>query len=226
MSGVIGGVARCHPVGDGHGPIGGDGQDPHQLAQVGPVVLVVAECDRSRRLAAPGAAVGAAVLPGEAHGGGVVVQLRAVDAEGPHGPQDNACEQRGSVGVEEPLQAAPHPVVVQQRNLARPEAQQRRRERGGPLAEGVDGLMVHDEVAHDDTEGGGRGEPQPAVIGGHMGRQGVVNSDAAQEVVHHWQSPDPLAKQCETLLWADGSLPHEPEVCLLPVGCGWIPPLN
>src|SRR6266508_5228800 len=35
---VVVGVARLDPVGDRHRPVGGDGEDPHQLAQVGAVV--------------------------------------------------------------------------------------------------------------------------------------------------------------------------------------------
>ena len=56
MRGVVVGVARGDPVSEGNGPIGGHGEDPHQLAQIGPVVLAVPERHRRHGLPAPGAA--------------------------------------------------------------------------------------------------------------------------------------------------------------------------
>jgi hypothetical protein len=41
VDGVVRGVAVGHPLGDGHGAIGRDGEDPHQLAEVGAMVLRV-----------------------------------------------------------------------------------------------------------------------------------------------------------------------------------------
>ena len=112
MGYIVAGVAGEDPMGDGHRAVGADGEDPHQLAQVRPVVLVVTEGDRRGGLAAPGSAVPAAVGAGEGHGGGVVVQLGAVDPESPHRPQHHLRQQRGPIGVEETVQAAPDPIVV------------------------------------------------------------------------------------------------------------------
>lgn len=48
---VVAGVAVGEPVGDRHRPVGGDGEHPHQLLQIGPVVLRVPMGDRRGGLA-------------------------------------------------------------------------------------------------------------------------------------------------------------------------------
>jgi hypothetical protein len=145
---VVGGVTRHHSMGQRHRAIGADRQDPYQLAQVGPVVLVVTEGDRRSRLAAPSLPVGQAIVAGEGDGGGVVVQLGAVDLKGADRPEHHLGQQAGPIGVEEPVQAAPDPVVVEQFDPAVLETQKGRVITGGPLAQGVDRLVVDDQVAN------------------------------------------------------------------------------
>jgi hypothetical protein len=110
---VVVGVAVLGPKRDRDGPISGHGQDPQQLLQVRPVVLVVSVGDRRGLLAAPGVARGAAVGAGEGDRGRVVVQLGELDVELAHRGQHDTGDQAGPIGVEEPVQHAPHPVVVQ-----------------------------------------------------------------------------------------------------------------
>jgi hypothetical protein len=49
---VVGGVAIGGPVADRHRPVTGDGEDPHQLLEVGPVILGVATHQSRGALAA------------------------------------------------------------------------------------------------------------------------------------------------------------------------------
>ena len=207
MGDVVGDIARDHPVGDGHRPVGADGQDPHQLAQIGPVVLVVTEGNRGGRLAAPETAVRLAIVPGEGDAGGVVVQLGAVDPESPHRAQDHLGQQAGPIGVEEPVQAAADAIIVEQLDLAGVQTQKARIIRGGPLAERVDRLVVHDQVAHHHPQGGRWGQAKPAIVAGHMAGQGVIEADPAQEVVHDRQGAHAFAAQLEA---PSRSLNHEP----------------
>lgn len=86
-------------------------------------LVVVPEGDRRSGLAAPGTAGRRPVGAAEGDAGGVVVQLGAVDPEGPHRAHDHLGEQAGPVGVEEPLQDPPHPVIVEQRRLPRAQTQ-------------------------------------------------------------------------------------------------------
>ena len=112
VGGVVGGVAVGEPVGDGHRPVGGHGQDPHQLLEVGAVVLGVPESDLRGGFAPARGPVGVPVDPGHGDRGGVVVQFGGVDVELGDHPEDQLGEQAGPVGVEQPLQCPAHPVVV------------------------------------------------------------------------------------------------------------------
>ena len=78
---VVGGVAVGHPIGDGHRPVGRDGEDEKQLRKVGAEVLVVTMADGRGRLASPQAPVGVGVAAGHRDGGRVVVKLSEPDAE-------------------------------------------------------------------------------------------------------------------------------------------------
>lgn len=62
---VVDGVAVGHPIGDRHRPVGGHGEDPHQLFQVGAVVLGMSPRDLGGPLAAPRAPVRVRVRAGE-----------------------------------------------------------------------------------------------------------------------------------------------------------------
>jgi hypothetical protein len=100
------------PVGHRRRPVGGHGQDLHQLFEVGPVVFGVAEGHRRGGLAAARRAVRALVGAVHADRGGVVAQLRGVDAELGCHADDQLGGHAGPVGVKQPVQRPPDPVVV------------------------------------------------------------------------------------------------------------------
>jgi hypothetical protein len=79
---VVGGVAIGGPVADRHRPVTGDGEDPHQLLEVGPVILGVATHQSRGALAAAEAPGRGPVRPSEPDRGGVVVQLTGIHLEG------------------------------------------------------------------------------------------------------------------------------------------------
>ena len=65
------------------------------------------------------------------------MQLGDLDAEALHCPQHQLGKQAHPVSIEEPGQAAPHPVVVEQRRLAGAEVKQGGVEGSGPFTQGV-----------------------------------------------------------------------------------------
>ena len=76
---VPGGDMRdSYPAGDRHGlPVGRYGQDPHQLLEVGAVVLVAAPSDRRGGFAATGCLGRVRVRPGESDRGIMVSVTRS-----------------------------------------------------------------------------------------------------------------------------------------------------
>jgi hypothetical protein len=139
---VVAGIARYDPVSHGHGTVGADGEDPHQLAQIRAVVLVVAESDRRGGLAASGPAVRAVVIASEGHAGRVVVQLRAVRSQtsapcaGPPRSTDSpglrrrACPSCGLPGRRSTTRPVPIPRPKGQARRGRPIRPARRPARG------------------------------------------------------------------------------------------------
>jgi hypothetical protein len=112
VGGVVGGVAVGEPVGDRDRPVGGHREDPHQLLEVGAVVLGVPEGDHRGGFAAARSAGRVSVDPGHADRGGVVVQLGRVYPELGDHLEHELGEQAGPVGVEQPLQRPTHPIIV------------------------------------------------------------------------------------------------------------------
>ncbi len=190
---IVGGVAVLDPERDGHGPVSGDGENAQQLLEVGAVVLVVSVGDRRDRLRAPGPARRAAVIAREGDGGRVVVQLGEFDGELPHHGQDHLGDHTGPVCVEETIEHASHPVVVQGVDVSRVEAEQARFVGGGPLGEGVDRLVRDDQVADHHCDHRGGSEPQPGVVRAQVSVQNFVQAHAGQEVVDDRQRSDGLA---------------------------------
>jgi hypothetical protein len=164
MGDVVAGVAVDHAVRDRHRPIGGHGQDPHQLLEVRAVILVVPERDRRGGLPAAGPPVRARIPAGDGDAGGVVVQLRAVDPEPGHRVEHQPGQQRGAVRVEQPGQHPPHPVVVEQLRLALGQPQRARVERLGPPPQRVHRLPRQHQVAHQHPDRRRRGQSQPRII--------------------------------------------------------------
>jgi hypothetical protein len=75
------------------------------------------------------------------------VQLRAVGLELAHDPQHDLGEQARPIGVEEPVERATDPVVVERFHVAGEQLEQTGVIGGGPLRKGIDRLAVGDEVA-------------------------------------------------------------------------------
>jgi hypothetical protein len=192
---VVVGVARLDPVGDGHRPVGAHRQDPHQLAEIWPVVLVVAEGHFRHHLAAPPPAAVGVVHAGEGNRGGVVVELGAVNPERSDHAEDHLGEQAGPVGVEEPAERAPDPVVVDGGDLVGLQAQQDGVVGGGPLAQGVDGLAVGDQVAHHHPQHRRRRQAQPGVVVRDETLQRAGQAHTGQEVVDHRHRSEQVGAQ-------------------------------
>ncbi len=168
--------------------------------------VVVAAAQRSRRLAAPGVAICTAVVAGHGDRGRVVVELGDLDAEVADHPQDRGGDHAGPIGVEETIEHAPHPVVVERPGLAGPETEHRRVMRRRPLADGVERTMGDHDVAHDHPDHRGGGQGQASVVG-QVGVEGGADAHAGQEVVDDRQASDGLAPKGEALPWGHGLPP-------------------
>ncbi len=199
VGGVVVGGAALDAVGDRHRPVGGDGEDPHQLLEIGAVVLVVAEGDRRGRLAAPDSPGRRAVGAREGDRRRVVVQLGAVDLELGDGPQHERRHEARAIGVEQAKQGSADPVVVQQGRLAGAEPEHRRAEGSRPLAERVDGLSVEHQVAHHDPEGDGRRQLHAAILVGHVALEELGHRETPQEVVDDRHGAQQLGAKLEPL---------------------------
>jgi hypothetical protein len=77
------------------------------------VVLVVTVGDAQRRLPADESSARRGVLAVQGDRGGVVVELVERHVELPDHVDDELCEQRRAIGVEQPIEAACHPVVLE-----------------------------------------------------------------------------------------------------------------
>ncbi len=81
------------------------------------------------------------------------MQLVQLDVEGTHRGQDDLGDHAGPVGIEESVEHATHPIIVECLCVvAAVEAQQRRVEWGRPLAERIDRAMIDDQVADHDPD--------------------------------------------------------------------------
>ncbi|MGH9092933.1 MAG: hypothetical protein ACRDZR_16380 [Acidimicrobiales bacterium] len=99
--------AQC----DRYSPVGTDGQDVDELAQCGAEVLVVPiGDDRGLLPAAPPGLVGAT---GERHARRVIVQFGTVDPKGTHRCEHGLGQKARPVSIEEPVEGASDPVVVE-----------------------------------------------------------------------------------------------------------------
>jgi hypothetical protein len=194
---VVAGVAVGEPVGHRHRPVGRYGQDPHQLLQVGPVVLRVAEGHRWRGFAPTRRAVRGLVLAVHGHRGGVVVHLRGVHAELADHADDQVGEQAGPVRVEQRHQRPPDPVVVEPPGVPTRQAEQPRRVGGSPFSQPVQRCPTDQQVDHQQPDRRRRGQLEPAVRLRQPPLQCRVQADPVQEVVDHRQRPQPVTDQPE-----------------------------
>lgn len=125
------------------------------------------------------------------------MQLGGVDAELGDHLEHQLGEQAGAVGVEEPVQRAADPVVVEDLGLARSQPEQTRGERGRPLCHGIERLASQEQVGHHEPDRRGRRQPQPGVISGQIALEQSRQPGPVEEVVHHRQRTQPLGVQVE-----------------------------
>jgi hypothetical protein len=151
--------------------VGGDGEDPHQLFEVGAVVFGMTVRGRGGRFAAHRGTVGVGVVPVQGDRGGVVVQLGGVDAKLGDHREHQFGEQGPAVGVEDLVQCPGDPIVVDPGHLGRGQAQQPRSIRGRLLGQGVERGPAQQQVRHHQPDRRRPGQPHPGVAGGLRTRQ-------------------------------------------------------
>src|SRR5271169_5321466 len=139
MDRVIAGVAVMDLAVDRDRTIGGHRAVVEELFEVGAVVFVVAPADAcgAVRLFGGGLVV---ILPGESHGGGVLVQLAQGEPKTANGAEDEGGEQTGPISTLEVIESTPATVVVEQGSLSRQQAKILRDERCRPSGDGIEGL--------------------------------------------------------------------------------------
>jgi len=108
------GVSVHNPVVDRDRPVGGDGEDPEELLEVGAVVFAVAPGRLGGALPPHRPTVGPPVESLKGDRGRVIVEAVQFEAELPDGTDHDLGEEGGAVGVEEGLQGPPEPVVVEE----------------------------------------------------------------------------------------------------------------
>lgn len=132
--------------------LGGDGEDEQQLAQIRAVVLGKAKGNRWRRASAQLAAGRRPVLAAEGDRGRVVVQPIEGHPEAlPHRDHHRG-EQGRPIGIEEPIERAPDPVVGQPRHLRRVDAEASRCKTVHGLLLAIDGLALDQDRAQQHAE--------------------------------------------------------------------------
>jgi len=182
------------PVGDlevdGHGPVGTHGRDPHELHEIRSVVLAVAVGGAQAGLATHEPAAGAGVVSVEGDRGGVVVQILEAHTELPDHVDDELGEQRLAIGIEEPIEAAPHPIVLEPAAHRPGEAELGRDARGGPLAQGIERDAGQGEVAHEDAEGLARREAGAGVRARQEAVEQRRDAQAFEHAIDRGQRPD------------------------------------
>jgi hypothetical protein len=135
--------------------------------------------------------LGGFVVPVEGDGRGVVVQLVEADVEFAHGAGDDAEGQCRDIGVEEAVEAAADPIVVERGELIVPQSQEFGLVPRRPLADAVEWRAGDQQVAQQDEQGGGRGDAGAAVLAGQVVLEELAEAKPAEEVPEDGQGGDP-----------------------------------
>jgi len=157
------GVPIHRAVRDRHRAIGAHREDPQQLLQVRVTILVVPMLDGERRSPGLRAPISLHVRAAEGDGRRIVVKLREVDLESAHRVEHQAREQAAAIGVEQALECATDPIIVQQRPLRRRQAQQGGIERACPLAQAVQRRVLQHQVTDHHPQRPGVRQAHPPV---------------------------------------------------------------
>lgn len=184
------GVAVARPIVDRHGPVGAHRQHEQELLKVRAMVCVAAVVNGQGPLAAQRATPRPPVLARQRDGRRVVMQLGQVHAEGRHRAHDHLREERRPVGVEQPIEGAPDLIIGERGHLGRPQPEQRRHGARGPLRLGVERHAPQQEVAHEDAQGRGRGEPLAPVARRDVLGQEVAEPQPREDVIDERQRVD------------------------------------
>ena len=179
VGGVAAGAAEVHR----HATVGIGGQDEQQLLEVRAVVARVAVGDGRGLALAHAAATGGAVLAAQRDRGRVVVQLLQAHAEALSHRQYDLGEQRGAVGVEQPIERAPDAVVAQAIGLRGIDAEQPSGKAGRALLLAVDRLALDDDRAQQHAKCLRVGDGAAAVGGGDVLLEQLEQTHARQEMV-------------------------------------------
>ncbi len=143
---------------------------------------------------------------GPCDAGRIAVQFVHPDAECPDRLQHQCGEQGGTVGVEEAVQGATR-AVVQAGGGIGGESEQLRLAAADPVALGVDGLVVQDEVA---DEHGQRLFRRDLLARGRLAEPGLQQVDeveAVEDGMDQRQCADPAGDQAEGCVLGDGGDP-------------------
>lgn len=126
------------------------------------------------------------------------MQSIQVDPEGLDRVEYEAGQQGRAVGVEQPGQLPPDPIVVEQRHLCLVgQAEQPRRVRGSPLAQRVHRLAVQHQVAHHHSDRGRGHELEPGVVVQQVLLQQAGQAEPVVEVVDDRQRSQLLGVELE-----------------------------
>jgi len=125
----------------------------------------------------------------------VKTQLRQIDIEDPHRVEHQAREQAAAVGVEQVLQGAADPVIVEQRALRRGEAEEGSIERARPLMQGVQRRVLQHQVADDHPERLGVRQAHAPIGVRDEALEQRLEADALDDAVDDRQAPQLLGNE-------------------------------
>ena len=137
------------------------------------------------------------VLAAEADRRRVVVELREADLEPLGDGEGHVGEQRGAVGVEEPVQGAADPVVADVVHIGWLQPVCGGGERRDRLRLAVNRLPLHHDGAQQHQEPAGVGQGHAPVPGRDVALQDLRQPHARQEVIDERQRPQPLRAELE-----------------------------
>jgi hypothetical protein len=125
------------------------------------------------------------------------VQLGEIDVEGADHTQHRLGDERCSIRVEQPIEHAPDPIVIQRLCVAGREPEQARLVDAGPLADPIERSVRDDDVGHQHRDDHRRVETEPCVVVHQVGIERLPQTHPLEEVLDDRQSTDPCALQFE-----------------------------
>ena len=197
VGGAVFRVAVGHLDVDGDGAVGAHREDPEELFEIGPMVLIVAERHDQRGPAPDQAAGGLGVLAVERQARGVVVQLLQRDRELLDHVHHEGGQQRVRVGIEQSIQGSAHAIVVEESDLLRAQSQEGGDPPPRPFPQPVERHAGQHEIAREDTESGTRRQLRAGVGRRQVARQELLESQAPQDVVHEGQAAEGVRDERE-----------------------------